>query len=508
MKKNWKKICGVFTLSAIVTASTTTYAAGTSMVIQPAEGEEELILETEKQSEEESSIKEGIESHILIREQNETEIISREVTKEQLEEEIRNGIEPELAAVVFQLTEEKKSELGLNEIQITDMPEAGFYEETWKTEQVESTEEETENIENSGKNENSVQNVHVIALDELQKELVYEIADMVPQTVVLSNQCFVEDEFVFKDCEAVKAVRKIDAANEEDMLVQVRDFNLEQEYSDYLELMALAENARLRRTSQTESSENKAPKTGSGTLSGSSSGNTGNTNSTDNTESTNSTGDTNSTGSSQTTAVQKDVTITLVPDELLEEDDWLSATYDVVTNTEVTSGKVTITYDKTVMTYSEADASDAMDGMMTSIRTPGDGSVEEGKIEFEFSSTTPKKLNGSMLDLYFDLVNAAEVGKEFTLTLTVNEMKNGSKTLTSEVKTEKMIVLADTDDEEDEETQATAAPQTETLSTQPAATPAPAPTNAPKTGDETNVVVFILAILCSAVVFGKAGKRA
>ena len=79
--------------------------------------------------------------------------------------------------------------------------------------------------------------------------------------------------------------------------------------------------------------------------------------------STSSTADTDS-STSTTNTTQKDVTITFVPDDVYEGDDAVAATYEVSSLTEITTGKVTITYDSSVMVYDEADVeSDALEGL-------------------------------------------------------------------------------------------------------------------------------------------------
>ena len=43
-----------------------------------------------------------------------------------------------------------------------------------------------------------------VELSDLQKEIVYEVAELAPQTVVLLNQCEVEDSLMFKKYKQVK----------------------------------------------------------------------------------------------------------------------------------------------------------------------------------------------------------------------------------------------------------------------------------------------------------------
>ena len=52
---------------------------------------------------------------------------------------------------------------------------------------------------------------------------------------------------------------------------------------------------------------------------------------------------------------------------------------------------------------SNAEDSDALEGMTIKVIKPTDSAGTEGKIVIEFSSTTPKKLKGTLVDLRFRL---------------------------------------------------------------------------------------------------------
>ena len=63
----------------------------------------------------------------------------------------------------------------------------------------------------------------------------------------------------------------------------------------------------------------------------------------------------------------------------------------------------------------------------------------------EFSSTTPKKLKGTLVDLWFNLTGNATTGQQFNISMTVDELRNGSTNLTSEVETASMVAQPDDD---------------------------------------------------------------
>lgn len=520
MKKRLNKLCSIITLSALLAVSITTYAAENGAEDREAGFQEELeteseSVETEAQTEKvsENEKDNGLESLLIIREKDKDEITVRELKIEELKEEIENEKNPELAAVIFQLKEEDAEETeDMTETESeTDREtsakdiEAGFIEAEAETETEIETETEMTGVVKSA------QNYPAVTLSELQEEIVYEVAELVPQTVVLTNQCELEDELIFKTYTRIKAVTVIDAEDDEALLKEVKNYDLEKEYAAYLKLQsetktssALKGAARTTSLGQQDSETNKTsvlPRTIPQAESETS------TTSTPSNREARSTSSTNDTETSTSTAntTQKDVTITLVPDDVYEGDDAVTATYDISSIKELTSGKVTITYDKNVMTYDDADVEncDALEGMMVSVKSPQDSGGTEGKIEIEFSSTTPKKVEGNMVDLWFNLVNEATKGQQFNISLTVDKMQNGSANLTSEVKTATIIAQAD-DSEDEEETESTAATQPSTTQT-PSTT---APTNAPKTGDATNIPAAVLVMMCSAAVFIKARKRA
>ena len=92
---------------------------------------------------------------------------------------------------------------------------------------------------------------------------------------------------------------------------------------------------------------------------------------------------------------------------------------------------------------SNAEDSDALEGMTIKVIKPTDSAGTEGKIVIEFSSTTPKKLKGTLVDLWFNLTGNATTGQQFNISMTVDELRNGSTNLTSEVETASMVAQPD-----------------------------------------------------------------
>lgn len=464
-------------MSAVMAVSTVSYSYAAEIELNDS-----AVAYTEDYEE-----NNGVDFRFIIRETTETEITAREVTLEQLKEEVENGQIPEMAAIVFNVTDSLRAET--------------FYsQQTSEGTEVKEIEIGTQNQKTTSTE------ISVISLNEEQKSIVYEIAELVPQIVVMTENCVLDNECMFAECTAVKAVEYVETEGTE-TLDKVCDFDLNKEYAEYLELLALGASS-LRRTSGTESesetdtsaSSNRAAETLSGTSSDS-----------------NNTTSSGSSSSGTTTTTQKNYTITLVPDELLEEEDYLTATYEMTSQQALTYCKVTITYDKNVMTYDVVEESDALEDMTCKVvKSPSDNGGEEGSVTFEFSSTTAKQVNGAILDVYFDLKEPAKEGQEYTLTLTVDTLYNADTTKNLkdevEVKTETIKAVNDPDLEAETETETTA--QTTAQTTTQTETQAPAaqtPTNAPKTGDPTHIAIFLFAMACSAAIFckvGKAGKEA
>lgn len=477
MKKGFIKSWGALTLSAVLAVSTVSYAAETELF--QTENEAGFTAETEGTAAEEEN---GLNAFVVVRKKTEEGFSVRKISKEEIGQEALQGNFPEMAAVVFELTEEEKQAAEQKSIEIeedTNEDRAGFF----------GIEEETEVFTSETKDYDS-ENIPVVTLTEMQKALVYEVAELVPQTVVLFNQCMPEDALIFKDCVSVKAVKWVDAEDEKAVLTEIENFELEKEFEKYLEMKERGDGSSLLRSS-------------SRTI-------TGGTGGTENQPDSETDTSANRAALSGSTSTQKDVTITLVPEEFLEGEDLLMAGYVIKSSKQITSGKITVTYDTDLMTYEDSDAGYALDDMMVSMKTPGDDGVQEGKIEMEFTSTTGQIMDDTFIDLWFNLKEEAQRGKVYNINLTVDYLRNGSTDLTSEVKESRITPEEDPDTEEQTESQTTpeTTPSTTAQTPSTQALAAQTPVNAPKTGDETNIIVFLAAILGSAVIFNKARKRA
>ena len=203
------------------------------------------------------------------------------------------------------------------------------------------------------------------------------------------------------------------------------------------------------------------------------------------------------------------MTITFEPDDVYSGEESVSASYSVSSTKEVTYGKVTVTYDTNIMKFDDVNAedSDALEGMTVKVTKPTDSGGTEGKIVIEFSSTTPKKLEGTLVDLWFNLTSNATTGQQFNISMTVDELRNGSTNLTSEVKTASMVAQADEDSETETTAQTTPSTTASTTAQTTATTETSAPQNAPKTGDTANAPMMALMMTGSAAVYFAMKKK-
>lgn len=541
MKKRMHKLCTILTASALLAMSVTVYAAegdNTEAGFQPAEEGTVQSAETEQaqetaseQTEEKDPEENGLDSFIYIREKEDKttgKAKVKKVTIEELKEEIDADRDPELAAVVFQFAEGEFE----TEAQTEDI--IGSETETAESESETTTDSETESETESETDKNSKNEKYPTAeLSDMQKEMVYEVAELVPQTVVIFNQCDLEDHLIFTDCKEVKAVTVLKADTEKELKKAIQKYDLEKEYAKYLELQSEKKSAskgQTRTTSTADSSkslavpqtstqtESQTSTTPSNRVAGSSS--TSGSSSSSGSSAYGSSGSSSSGSSSTsgtTTTGQKDVTFKFEPDEVYSGEESISATYSVSSTKEITYGKVTITYDTNAMKYDDSNAedSDALEGMTIKVTKPTDSAGTEGKIVIEFSSTTPKKLKGTLVDLWFNLTSNATTGQQFNIDMTVDELRNGSTNLTSEVKTASMVAQPDDDEEAETETPSTTSTPSTTASTSASSssttTAGSSSTtttqNAPKTGDTTNIPAMVLLMAGSAAVYIKARKR-
>lgn len=532
MKKRMHKLCTILTASALLAMSVTVYAAegdNTEAGFQPAEEGTVQSADTE-QTEEKDPEENGLDSFIYIREKEDktTEKAKvKKVTIEELKKEIDANQVPELAAVVFQFSDEEFETEALTEN--TTEFETETQSETTESESETATETETESETDK---DSEIEKYPTVELSDMQKDMVYEVAELVPQTVIILNQCELEDHLVFADCKEVKAVTVLKADTEKGLKKAIQQYDLEKEYANYLQLQSEKKSAskgQARTTSTADTSKSLAiPQTsaqpesqtsttpsnrvaGSSSTSGSSSSGSSGYGSSGSSAS-------GSSSTSGTTTGQKDVTFKFEPDEVYSGEESISATYSVSSTKEITYGKVTINYDTNAMKYDDSNAedSDALEGMTIKVIKPTDSAGTEGKIVIEFSSTTPKKLKGTLVDLWFNLTGNATTGQQFNISMTVDELRNGSTNLTSEVETASMVAQPDGEEEKEKETETpattstpstTASTSASSSSTTSGSSSTTTTQNAPKTGDATNIPAMVFLMAGSAAVYIKARKR-
>lgn len=540
MKKRMHKLCTILTASALLAMSVTVYAAegdNTEAGFQPAEEGTVQSADTEQtretaseQTEKKDPEENGLDSFIYIREKEDktTEKAKvKKVTIEELKKEIDANQVPELAAVVFQFSDEEFETEALTEN--TTEFETETQSETTESESETATETETESETDK---DSEIEKYPTVELSDMQKDMVYEVAELVPQTVIILNQCELEDHLVFADCKEVKAVTVLKADTEKGLKKAIQQYDLEKEYANYLQLQSEKKSAskgQARTTSTADTSKSLAiPQTsaqpesqtsttpsnrvaGSSSTSGSSSSGSSGYGSSGSSAS-------GSSSTSGTTTGQKDVTFKFEPDEVYSGEESISATYSVSSTKEITYGKVTINYDTNAMKYDDSNAedSDALEGMTIKVIKPTDSAGTEGKIVIEFSSTTPKKLKGTLVDLWFNLTGNATTGQQFNISMTVDELRNGSTNLTSEVETASMVAQPDGEEEKEKETETpattstpstTASTSASSSSTTSGSSSTTTTQNAPKTGDATNIPAMVFLMAGSAAVYIKARKR-
>ena len=231
MKKRMHKLCTILTASALLAMSVTVYAAegdNTEAGFQPAEEGTVQSADTEQtqetaseQTEEKDPEENGLDSFIYIREKEDktTEKAKvKKVTIEELKEEIDANQVPELAAVVFQFSDEEFETEALTEN--TTEFETETQSETTESESETATETETESETDK---DSEIEKYPTVELSDMQKDMVYEVAELVPQTVVIFNQCELENNLVFTDCKEVKAVTVLKADTEKELKKQSRN---------------------------------------------------------------------------------------------------------------------------------------------------------------------------------------------------------------------------------------------------------------------------------------------
>lgn len=212
-----------------------------------------------------------------------------------------------------------------------------------------------------------------------------------------------------------------------------------------------------------------------------------------------------------------EITLTFTIDDMSAGEDMLTATCAISSKKEITNGKLTFTYDKNIMTLESADTEDLEayenNDMTCQINDANNGAATEGTIEMTISSAQGVKLEGDMLYLYFDLKSLAKLGDVYEIKLEVNEMKNGSDDLPTNVRQSSYTVKdedeleneddedgiddgaddGEEDDESESETKRTQSTNKSNTTTSESGTKTTTATKtAPKTGDESNAALWLI----------------
>ncbi|WP_027292189.1 MULTISPECIES: hypothetical protein [Robinsoniella] len=446
----------------------------------------------------------------------------------------------ELGEVYQEVSESNISETAelLEKSPETESPETESPEtESLETEspETESPETESPEIESPGieGTETSIP-VQKVSLTKKQKEYIKKVSKTFSEVVVIFNGCVLEDDLCLVEYSNV-IVKVLEVTVKKAELEEMIKFlNIEETRNDYYQridkirerlgedletelpkTMVLSKEAGEESSSEKVSGiEDQGPVLNDRGLSLNRARSSNNDDSNDDEDDSN---DTNTNTSTNTNSRNKDITLTLTIDDMSAGEDMLTASCAIASTKEITNGKITITYDANIMTLDSADAEDLEafeDNNMTSrINDVNNSGSSEGTIEMIFSSTQGVKLKGDMLYLYFDLMSSAKVGDVYELKLKVNEMKNGSADLTTDVKqsTYKVKENDEGDVEEDETeseaetTQMTSKSQmTDTTSSGSAAKK----TTAPKTGDENNTTLWlIMEAVSMLIVLYAYGKK-
>ncbi|MDU7027595.1 LPXTG cell wall anchor domain-containing protein [Robinsoniella peoriensis] len=408
----------------------------------------------------------------------------------------------------------------------TQMSEADeTYEETANTRMLKENElpvkiPETEMMETSNP-------VKTVNLTKKQKKYIKKVSDIFTEVVVIFNGCSPEDELFLTEYPnvIVKVLEK--EVKETDLEDIMKALNIEETRNDYNHHI---DEIRVNRSEGVESESekpkilNKETRKDSSLEKISASENpitlvdggglpsvraaSSNNNDTD-------------TGNNK----NNEITLTFTIDDMTAGEDMLIATCAISSKKEITNGKLTFTYDKNIMTLESADTEDleAYDNndMTCQINDANNGAATEGTIEMTISSAQGVKLEGDMLYLYFDLKSMAKMGDVYEIKLEVNEMKNGSEDLPTNVRQSSYTVKeedeleneeeeddgsdggvddGEDDDESEPETQRTQAANKSNTTTSESGTKKTTTTatkTAPKTGDETNTALWLIMGLAS-----------
>ena len=142
-----------------------------------------------------------------------------------------------LAAVVFQFSDEEFETEALTEN--TTEFETETQSETTESESETATETETESETDK---DLEIEKYPTVELSDMQKDMVYEVAELVPQMVIILNQCELEDHLVFADCKEVKVSYRSESRYREGT-----EKNAIQQYRSGKKSMRIISNSRVKR---------------------------------------------------------------------------------------------------------------------------------------------------------------------------------------------------------------------------------------------------------------------
>ena len=548
---NWKRIAAMG-MALALTFSSTAFAAEVMETTLETETEKqtekqtenieengvEMIcytLETGKSSEAVFHGKQESEESKESEESEQEELLSvKKVTPEEIEDvnelsddNNRDKISlPHRALIVFQPASywnQPKTEM--KETQSVEI----VVGETQENAIVQDNQTETEDMSTDIKKEtgSSEEILPVFTLTKKQEETIKKISSLISETVIVINGGTLKDEYMFREDKNIRAVLTVDKKTEEEFLKFAESMNWQKIYEEYQkkyeeaekkekeDLEAKKETSGLQNEiilpgstlakSGNTLSENETPTIPINGTGGSTTPNSGNPETSNNETpiipSNNGTSSSNNNGS--TTTSKKEITLTMVPELLEEEDEGLYATYTISSPSDIMISEATFTlsYDSTRATY-DKENSDAGEDVINDFDYTGTDSSGKVSVTLKSKNGTSKNLNGVLLDFWFDLKNEAKVGDIYNLTLSVNTLKNGSNVLYNSASPSsgtvnvtihqdsiKAVAYSD-EDVEETQTQPQTQPQTQTQAQTE-------PQKAAKTGDSTNVFLWIF-MMCGA----------
>ena len=559
MKKRKWKICGIIGMVLALTLSNTAIAQ--EVILTPGtDSGKEVVLGTEAETEKQQD--NGLEALLFTMTSKKTETmgvhtssttaglttgaaaVGKEKTVVQVTEEDLESLKekkelPETTVIVFQKKADDAEDETLPESETGHAPkEFAMDEETESsTTQTEKKVETETTVQKQAKTAEMVQEeLPKIELTQDQITQVETIARMMQRTIVVTNGCTLEDELMFQNVTQVNAVLSLNEKDGEALTKALEKLDVSVSIKDYQKKMQAAkeqkstEQTSTNKTGKSTGSESSttqstlAPRStvspGGLSLSGSAPQTNKQTNGQTNKQTNGQSGSeeesqSNTTSLNQTVGT-KDVTFTLVPDELLEGEDVLSATYEIKCEKEITECQVTITFDKDKMSLESASYSDALEDLYDKnsdyIKEPDANGTDakEGRVVFSFKSDTPTKFDGGLVDVWFKLKEAVKKGDTHSLKLTVDTLKNGSSDVTYTIKETKQFTAVGVDDEDGDEDESQSQSQSQSNSNTNSTSDNNNKTNtAAKTGDETNLAMWfaVMAAAIAAGAYGVYGKK-